>query len=46
MEQINKKSSGEGSFLSFDIIVIIQDVLKKWLLIVLAALVVGVGTYI
>ena len=32
--------------LSFDPIVLVQDVLKRWLVIVLAALAVGVGTYI
>lgn len=35
-----------GGILSFDPIVLLQDVLKRWLLILLAALMVGVGAYI
>ncbi|MBE6730155.1 MAG: polysaccharide biosynthesis tyrosine autokinase [Ruminococcaceae bacterium] len=46
MEQKNKKTDGDTPFLSFDPIVIIQDVLKKWLLIILIACIAGVGTYI
>ena len=46
MEQKSKKVTDDSSLLPFDIIVIVHDVLKRWLLIVLAALVVGVGTYI
>lgn len=32
--------------LPFDPIVLVQDVLKRWLVVVLAALAVGIGTYI
>ncbi len=46
MEQKSKKTNTDTPFLPFDPIVIIQDVLKKWLLIILAACIVGVGTYI
>ena len=46
MEQNNKKFTSDSSFMQFDPIVIVQDVLKRWLIILLAALVVGVGTYI
>lgn len=37
--------TGAG-LLSFDPIVLLQDVMRRWLVIVLAALVVGVGSYI
>ena len=42
-----KQSHTEGKgFLSFDPIVVVRNVLRQWLLIVLAALMVGVGAYI
>ncbi len=36
----------EGGLLSFDPIVMVQDVARRWLLILLAALAVGIGAYI
>lgn len=44
MENMNDYT--EAGLLSFDPIILIQDVTKRWLAIVLAALVLGVGTYI
>ena len=41
-----KKTQTENRLLAFDPIVVVQDVLKRWLLIVLAAVVIGVGAYI
>ena len=35
-----------GGLLSFDPIVLVQDVLKRWLIVVLSAIAVGVGSYI
>jgi len=46
MDTTNELHTAESGFLPFDLIVVIQDVLKRWLLIVLAAAVVGVGSYI
>lgn len=46
MEHTNEKHTAESGFLPFDPIVLIQDVVKRWLLILLAALVVGTGVYI
>ena len=46
MEKTNEFESAQSSLLPFDPIVVIRDVAKRWLLIVLAALIVGVGTYI
>lgn len=46
MEYKNENRSAESGFLSFDPIVIVMDVAKRWLLILLAAVVVGVGAYI
>lgn len=46
MEQTNEFSVAESGLLPFDPIVLVQDVLKRWLVIVLAALVVGFGAYI
>ena len=46
MDKTNElHTSGAGLF-PFDPIVLVRDVLKRWLIIVLAALMVGVGTYI
>lgn len=45
MEKTEKHTPAEG-FLPFDPIVLLQDVAKRWLLILLAALAVGVGSYI
>ncbi len=46
METTKELHTTESGFLSFDPIVIVRDVLKRWLLILLAAAVVGVGSYI
>lgn len=46
MENRNELHMAEGGLLPFDPIVLLQDVLKRWLVIVAAALVVGVGAYI
>lgn len=46
MEKTNELHATDKGLLPFDPIVIVQDVLKRWLVIVLAALAVGVGTYI
>ena len=46
MENTNELHTSGGGLLSFDPIVLVQDVLKRWLVIVLAALAVGVGAYI
>ena len=46
MEQKNEFHMAESGFLPFDPVVLIQDVLKRWLLILLAAVMVGVGSYI
>ena len=42
----HRKENYEGDFLPFHPIVLLRDVAKRWLLILLAVLVVGVGTYI
>ena len=44
--ETTKNDYTEASLLSFDPIVLIQDVAKRWLAIVLAALMLGVGAYI
>lgn len=46
MENTNELHMAGSGLLPFDPIVLLQDVLKRWLVIVLAALVVGVGAYI
>lgn len=46
MENTNEIRAEESSFLPFDPIVVIRDVLKHWLTILLIALAVGVGTFI
>lgn len=46
MEKKNEFNISGAGLLSFDPIVLLQDVLKRWLVIVLAALAVGVGSYI
>ncbi len=46
MEQKRHSQEPGGGILPFDPIVLILDVAKKWLAIVLAALVIGVGAYI
>ena len=46
MEKMNAYNENSKEFLSFDPLVLVLDVLKRWLLILLAALMVGVGAYI
>lgn len=46
MENKNEMHKAQSGILSFDPIVLIQDVVKRWLFILLAALAVGVGVYI
>ena len=46
MENRNEVHVAEGGMLPFDPIVLLQDVLKRWLIVVAAALVVGVAGYI
>lgn len=46
MDKTNELNTNSAGLLPFDPIVLVQDVLKRWLIIVLAALMVGVGAYI
>ena len=46
MEHQNNNSQQDSRFLLFDPIIVIQDVCKRWMLILLAALVVGFGAYV
>ena len=46
MEKNKEFHTVESSILSFDVIVLVWDVLKRWLLVLTAALMVGVGTYV
>lgn len=46
MDKTNELHTTGAGLLPFDPIVLVQDVLKRWLIIVLAALMVGVGAYI
>lgn len=46
METTNASHTDNASFLHFDPIVLLRDVVKQWLVIVLVALVVGVSSYI
>ena len=46
MGKMNENQTMDSGLLPFDPIVLLQDVLKRWLVILLAALVVGVGAYI
>lgn len=46
MKNMNELHTEDKGFLSFDPVVIIRDVLKRWLVIILVALAVGVGSYI
>ena len=46
MKKTNEMNKAQADPLSFDPIVLLRDVAKRWILIVLAVLVVGVGTYI
>ena len=46
MENKNDFSAAESGWLPFDPIVLVQDVLKRWLVIAMAAIAVGVGSFI
>lgn len=46
MNHSKEKKQAESGILPFDPIVVIQDVCKRWLLVVLITVMVGVGTYI
>lgn len=46
MDNTNEIRSSADGLLSFDPIVVVRDVMKHWLVIVLIALAVGVGSYI
>ena len=46
MDNTNELNTAQSGLLSFDPSVLIQDVAKRWLLIILVAAIVGVGTYI
>jgi len=46
MKKTKEFYTAESGLLPFDPIVLLQDVLKRWLLILLAAVMVGVGSYI
>lgn len=46
MEKTKEFYTAESGLLPFDPIVLLQDVVKRWLVIVLAAVMVGVGAYI
>ena len=46
MENTNALHAENASLLHFDPIVLVRDIMKQWLLIVLVALMVGVGSYI
>jgi len=46
MDKKNEFNITGAGFLSFDPIVLVQDVCRRWLVILLAALAVGVGSYI
>lgn len=46
MEHTHEHNSTQPGLFSFDPIVVVMDVARRWLIILLAALMVGVGTYI
>ncbi len=46
MEHTNERYGKDDSLLLFDPIVVVRDVLKKWLVILVIALAVGVGSFI
>ena len=46
MEHTTENTAAESGILPFDPIVVVQDVMRNWLVAVLVALVMGVGTYI
>lgn len=46
MEHTTENTAAESGILPFDPIVVVQDVMRNWLVAVLVALIMGVGTYI
>ena len=46
MENKTESNIANGGLLPFDPVVLIQDVVKRWLIVVTAALIFGVGAYI
>ena len=42
----NKSAHTDERFMDFDPIVVVRDVFRRWLVVVMVALIVGVGTYI
>lgn len=46
MEHTHEQNTTQSGLFSFDPIVVVMDVAKRWLVILLAALMVGVGTYV
>lgn len=46
MENMKEKNTSESGLLAFDPIVLIRDLLKRWLLVVAVSIVVGAGAYI
>ena len=46
MEHTTENTAAESGILPFDPIVVVQDVMRNWLVAVLIALIMGVGTYI
>ena len=46
MDKFNEYQNRDSRLLAFDPVVIIKDVVKRWLVILLAAIMVGTGTYI
>ena len=46
MSKTNEMNTTEEALLPFDLIVVVQDVLKRWLLIALVAVMVGIAAYV
>ena len=46
MDEKNEFHNRDIGLLSFDPIILVRDILKRWLIILLAALSVGIGTYV
>lgn len=46
MEHKTESHNANGGLLPFDPIILVQDVVKRWLIVLAAALIVGVGAYI
>ena len=46
MEHKTESHNANGGLLPFDPIILVQDVVKRWLVVLAAALIIGVGAYI